>query len=153
MLREVNLIRAPTLVTSHTSHSNTPRLEPKNNSTPVETAVLPVERLSISAVIRVLDKSLVSPTAAVVAPPNPSIHEPASNRAPGNDDRPKMPNLCPCRLRATRSFKILTVSNHLVSPARGRRLARGSAAASHRTTEIRGITLLGFIDGATRSAR
>jgi hypothetical protein len=117
MLREFNLIRAPTLVTSHTSHPNRPRLELKNNSTPLETAVLPVERLSISAVIRVLDKSLVGPTAAVMAAPNLSIHEPASNRAPGNDDRPKMPNLCPCRLRAHRSFKILTVSNHLGSPA------------------------------------
>jgi hypothetical protein len=88
ILREFNLIRAPTLVTSHTSHPNTPRCAPKNNSTPLETAVLPVERRSISTVIRVLDKFLVDPMAAIMATPDLAVHEPAGNRAPGNDNRP-----------------------------------------------------------------
>jgi hypothetical protein len=89
-----------------------------NNSAPLlKPAVLPADRLSISLVIPVLDELLVGPTPPVVASPDLSIHEPARNRSPGDDDRPKVPNAYPGRPRPRTLilFKILTACDHLQS--------------------------------------
>jgi hypothetical protein len=68
-------------------------------------------------VIRWLDELLVGPTPPVMASQDLSIHEPTRNRSPRNDDRPKVPNAYPGRLRPRTLilFKILTACDHLQS--------------------------------------
>jgi hypothetical protein len=53
----------------------------------------------------------------VMASPNFSIHQPARNRSPRNDNRPKVPNAYPGRPRPRTLilFKILTACDHLQS--------------------------------------
>src|SRR5205814_6951541 len=116
-LRPLSLICAPASVTSCTSQANTPRRALKNSSAPFEAAILPTERLSISLVIRWLYELLVGPASPVMASQDLSIHEPPRNRSPRNDDRPKVPNAYPGRLRPRTLilFEILTACDHLQS--------------------------------------
>jgi hypothetical protein len=88
-----------------------------HGSTPLEMAVLPIDRRSSSFVIRVLDELLVGPVPPVVASPNFSIHKPPRNRSPRDDDGPKVPNAHPGRPRLGTLilFKILTACDHLQS--------------------------------------
>jgi hypothetical protein len=112
-------------LTSQSSQPNTPRCALKNNNTFFEAVVLPSERLSIGPVVRVLGELLVDPTLPVMAPPNLSKSEPTRNRAPRNEDGPKMPGVSPCR-SSSRTFAFVRcpdVRKHLRSHGESHRSA------------------------------
>ena len=58
-----------------------------------------ISHTMISPLNSVLDEFFVDPIPPVVAPPDFSKNEPAGNRSPWNDDRPKVPDFRPGGLR------------------------------------------------------
>src|ERR1700680_828269 len=92
-------MQAPTFVISVTAHERTPVCPLKNSSALLAIFVLPIDRRSFISITCVLDEPLVDPAAAVMPPPDFSANELAANGPSWNDDRPKMPDLCPSGFR------------------------------------------------------
>jgi hypothetical protein len=91
-------MQAPAFVISVTAHERTPLCSPKNSNASLTIFVLPIDLRSFISITR-LDEPLVDPAAAVIPPPDFSVNELAANGPSWNDDRPKMPDLCPTGFR------------------------------------------------------